>query len=174
MEEVLPSIRNPAPMGFESCRAGECQEKPCELYAIAIAPLPNVLDIRNGLLLIPFLLLLGFSDFVGRVAYLLYAAVYLPQLYLRGICRRNNLRHRFVHRLVFSHEALQGAIPLLANGLPELIWVALQPFLVIDEIHTRLQFVFRRHEVFRLERCDIVRGHFYKAVRALLWLGALR
>jgi len=69
--------------------------------------------------------------------------------------------------LALAEEAFQRVVALLSILAPEFGGVLFKAFLAVDEEDPELQFVFRRHVVFDLERWNIVRGHAYDLVGLL-------
>ena len=77
LEEILAPISDPATVSLETGCTSERQEKPGKLLAIAVASLPNILDIFVYFLFVSFFLLFGLAEFIRGVPHLLHPVVNL-------------------------------------------------------------------------------------------------
>ena len=111
-------------------------------------------------------------DSVRGITKLLYALVNLLKLYLRRICRRDDLRHCLFHGFALADEALERVVAFLADVTPVSVWFTIEVFIFVDEIHSSLEFVRRGHELFRLERGDVLDVKAHDPVGALFWSGS--
>src|SRR4029077_19749161 len=135
-EEIVAATRGPDTISFETRGTNQRQIKPRELGSSSITPLLDFLDVFGRLFLVAFEFFSGLMDSVRRITKLLYALIDLLKLYLRRICRRDDLRDCLFHGFALADETLERVVAFLGDVTPVSVRFTIEVFIFVDEIHS--------------------------------------
>ena len=97
-----------------------------------------------------------------------HTRINLSNLDVGRVARRHNRGHRLLHCFSLTDETFDRVVIFLALLFPEFLRIALQ-ILAVVKVHSRFQFILRRHEVLRVKRRNVVdlqRDHIAYVLRS--------